>query len=286
MSLPLAIDTKNPAAIGSFVQGAFNKIGAQNSAPLITRLFSDVTAMFAGGHPGYQASDMLYHDYEHTLAVTVCLIKLLEGYHNAGDQPRLTIRDWELALMAVLLHDSGYLKTTDDRIGTGAKYTLTHELRGGDFVRNYLPDLGVMPAEIDDICSAIICTGPQSKLRQNIFPREEARLLASFLVTADCLAQMSAADYLDKLPILFLEFQEAYDFEQVAPADRNYRQLDELFAGTPDFWKNYVRPLLDRDARGVHRYLTTAGQPNLYLQAVEANVAEVSRRLQLSAGRK
>jgi hypothetical protein len=242
--------------------------------------------MFAGGYPGYQANDLLYHDYEHTLQVTVCFLKLLEGHHNTGDQPRLTIRDWELALMAVLLHDSGYLKKTNDRIGTGAKYTLTHELRGGDFVRHYLPDLGVIGSEIDDICSAIICTGPQSKLGQNIFRREEARLLASFLVTADCLAQMSAADYLDKLPILFLEFQEAYDFEQVAPAHRDYRQLDELFAGTPDFWENYVRPLLDRDARGVHRYLTTAGQPNLYLQAVEANVAEVRRRLQLSAGRK
>jgi hypothetical protein len=286
MGLPLTMDTKNSAAIGSLVQEAFNNIGAQNSAPLITRLFSDVTAMFAGRYPGYQASDLLYHDYEHTLQVTVCLIKLLEGYHKTGDQPLLTIRDWELALMAVLLHDSGYLKTTNDRIGTGAKYTRTHELRGADFARNYLPDLGVMPSEIDDICSAIICTEPQSKLGQNTFHREEARLLASCLVTADYLAQMSAADYLNKLPMLFLEFQEAYDFERVAPADRNYRQLDELFAGTPGFWENYVRPLLDRDARGVHRYLTTAGQPNLYLQAVEANIAEVRRRLQLSAGRK
>jgi hypothetical protein len=34
----------------------------------------------------------------------------------------------------------------------------------------------------------------------------------------------------------------------------------------------------------VHRYLTTAGQPNPYLQAVEANMAEVRRRLQTGAG--
>ena len=286
MGLPLTIDTKNPAAVGELVQSAFNTIGAERSAPLISQLFDDVTAMFAGRFPGYQASDMLYHDYEHTLQVTVCLIKLLEGHHKTGDHPLLTVRDWELALMAVLLHDSGYLKTTDDRSGTGAKYTLTHERRGGDFVRKYLPELGVTASEIDDIRSAIICTGPQSKLGQNIFHREEARLLARFLVTADCLAQMSAADYLDELPILFREFQEAYDFEQVAPADRNYQQVDELFAGTPNFWENYVRPLLDIDAGGVHRYLTTAGQPNPYLQAVEANITEVRRRLQLGAGRK
>ena len=62
--------------------------------------------------------------------------------------------------------------------------------------------------------------------------------------------------------------------------------MDELFAGTPNFWENYVRPLLDIDAGGVHRYLTTAGQPNPYLQAVEANITEVRRRLQLGAGRK
>jgi hypothetical protein len=53
---------------------------------------------------------------------------------------------------------------------------------------------------------------------------------------------------------------------------------------TEGFWSNYVRPMLDFEAGGVHRYLTSAGQPNPYLQAVEANLAEVRRRLQVGAG--
>jgi hypothetical protein len=42
--------------------------------------------------------------------------------------------------------------------------------------------------------------------------------------------------------------------------------------------------MLDFEAGGVHRYLTTAGQPNPYLQAVEANLAELQRRLQAGTG--
>jgi hypothetical protein len=38
--------------------------------------------------------------------------------------------------------------------------------------------------------------------------------------------------------------------------------------------------MLDFEAGGVHRYLTTAGQTNPYLQAVEDNIIEVRRRLQ------
>jgi hypothetical protein len=104
--------------------------------------------------------------------------------------------------------------------------------------------------------------------------------MAFILVTADYLAQMSAADYLEKLPALFNEFQEAFDFEQMPPEKRPYHNLNQLLEKSPGFWSNYVRPMLDFEAGGVHRYLTTPGTPNLYLQAVEANLAELRRRLQ------
>jgi hypothetical protein len=42
--------------------------------------------------------------------------------------------------------------------------------------------------------------------------------------------------------------------------------------------------LLDFEASGVHQYLTTAGQPNPYIQAVEANIEEVRRRLGQGTG--
>lgn len=286
MVSPHAIDTKNPLAVAEAAKAAFGRISAQASFPLLDRLFTDVTCMFAGKYPGYLSIDMRYHDYEHTLQATVCLLQILEGRHRTGDAPVLSARDWELAVMAVLLHDTGYLKHSDDREGTGAKYTLIHESRSCDFARRYLPPLGVKPEEIDDVCAAISCTGPQNKISQMTFHREEARVITFVLVTADYLGQMSAPDYVAELPILFGEFKEAFEFEHVPEQKRSYHQLGELLEKTPRFWDNYVRPLLDFEAGGVHKYLTTAGQPNPYLQAVEANIEEVRRLVRERAGQK
>jgi hypothetical protein len=281
---PHAINTKSPAAVVKAVKAAFGDIGAEASFPLLDRLFADVTGMFEGRYPGYQGGDMHYHNFEHTLQATVCLIHILQGRSRSADKPVLAPRDWELAVMSVLLHDSGYLKKSDDLDGTGAKYTMVHERRSCDFSREYLPRMGATASEIEDICAAIICTGPRSRISQISFHRDEARQMAFILVTADYLAQMSAADYLDKLPALFREFQESFDFEQMPPEKRPYHTLRELLEKTPGFWTNYVRPMLDFEAGGVHRYLSTAGQPNPYLQAVDANMAEVRRRLQTGTG--
>lgn len=284
MAAPHSIDTKNPAAVVQAIKDAFAGIGAEASYPLLDRLFQDVQDMFEGRYAGYQAIDMQYHDYEHTLQATLCLVHILEGRSRTTDRPVLAARHWELAVMAALLHDSGYLKPNDDRTGSGAKFTFIHERRSCEFIRDYLPRMGVTATEIEDICAAIICTGPRSKISQISFRSEEGRQFAFALVTADYLAQMSAPDYLDKLPALYSEFQEAFDFEQLPPEKRPYHSLQELLEKTPSFWTNFVRPMLDFEAGGVHRYLTTAGQPNPYLQAVEANLAEVHRRLQPGAG--
>ncbi len=284
MAPPHPINTKSAPAVCAAVIEAFRQTWPEPNLWLIEQLFKDVTAMFEGRYPGYQAIDMFYHDYEHTLQATICLIHILQGRHASSDAPILTQRDWELGLMAVLLHDTGYLKQTEDLAGTGAKYTLVHERRSCEFARTYLPGIRVTPIEIDDVWAAIMCTGPQTRINSMTFRREDARLLAFALVTADYLGQMSAPDYPDELPILFAEFNEAFDFEQVPAVRRPYTTVAELTAKTPTFWENYVRPMLDFEAGGVHRYLTTAGQPNPYLQAVEANIAEVRRRLTAGTG--
>ncbi len=108
--------------------------------------------------------------------------------------------------------------------------------------------------------------------------------MAFALLTADYLAQMSAPDYVEKLPALFKEFLEAFEFEQVPMEKRPYHNLRQLLEKTPGFWSNLVRPMLDFEAGGVYRYLSTAGQPNSYLLAVEANLAEVHRLLQAEVG--
>lgn len=277
---PHAVNTKSPAAVVQAVREAFAGIGAESSFPLLDRLFDDVQGMFEGRYAGYQPIDMSYHDFEHTLQATLCLLHILQGRSRTPDKPVLTVRDWELGVMAALLHDCGYLKANGDLTGTGAKYTFVHERRSCEFAREYLPRMGATATEIDDICSAIMCTGPRNKISQVAFRSEQGRHFAFVLVTADYLAQMSSPDYLDKLPYLYREFQEAFEFEHTSAEKRPYHTYRELLEKTPGFWTNYVRPMLDFEAGGVHRYLTTAGQPNPYLQAVEANIAEIRRRLE------
>jgi hypothetical protein len=284
MVLPHSIDTKSTPAVVQAVKDAFADIGAQASYPLLDRLFQDVKEMFEGQYAGYQAIDMQYHNYEHTLQATLCLVHIMHGRSRTVDRPVLTARTWELAVMGALLHDTGYLKANGDLGGTGAKYTFVHERRSCDFARDYLPRMGVTATEVEDICAAIICTGPRSKISQIAFRTEEGRHMAFALLTADYLAQMSAPDYVEKLPALFREFHEAFEFEQTPLEKRPYHNLRQLLEKTPGFWSNLVRPMLDFEAGGVYRYLTTAGQPNPYLQAVEANMAEVQRLLQTGEG--
>ncbi len=273
-----AIDTKCPEVIRDETRAAFEAMGHRASRPLINRLFADVTAMFTGRFPGYLAIDMRYHDFEHTLQATLCLVRILQGRQQGRATPEFSRRDCELSLMAVLLHDTGYLKRSDDATGTGAKYTMVHVRRSCDFARAYLPTLDVAPAEIDDICHAISCTGPLNRISAVEFHRPEARVMACILVTADYLGQMGAHDYVEELPILFREFQEAYEFEGLPEAKRIFHSETELIRKTPAFWEQYVRPMLEREAGGVFRFLDKAGG-NSYLSAVEANMDEVRRRI-------
>jgi len=284
MVLPHSIDTKNTTAVVQAVKEAFVEIGAEASHPLLERLFQDVQEMFEGKYAGYQGIDMQYHNFEHTLQATLCLVHILQGRSRTTDRPVITARTWELGVMGALLHDTGYLKANGDMDGTGAKYTFVHERRSCDFARDYLPRMGVTATEVEDICAAIICTGPRSKISQIAFRTEEGRHMAFALLTADYLAQMSAPDYVEKLPALFKEFLEAFEFEQVPMEKRPYHNLRQLLEKTPGFWSNLVRPMLDFEAGGVYRYLSTAGQPNPYLLAVEANLAEVHRLLQAGVG--
>jgi hypothetical protein len=279
MAPPHAIDTKKPTAVAEAIKALFDVPGGEGSS-VIDRAVADVARMFEGDSPGYQANDMEYHDLDHTLQVTMCMAHLLKGRSEASFKTVFGVRDRELAILSALMHDTGFLKEVGDDVGTGAKYTFVHEQRSCSFARKYLPELGLTQPEIEDICSAMMCTGPRNSISSVSFNREEARQFALLLVTADYLAQMSAADYLEKLPRLYMEFVEAFEHEGVPAEKRPYQSLDELLGMTPGFWTNFVLPLLDGEAEGVYHYLSPDGMPNPYLNAIEANLVELERRLE------
>lgn len=273
---PFVPDTTSPTAIARFAAATLARIGHPESEPLIGRLITDVTKLFAGQHPGYQALDMKYHNQEHTLQATVCACQMLEGRHAAGIQPGFGRRECECLLAAVLLHDTGYVKRQDDTTGTGAKYTFVHEQRSCEFAAGYLPSAGFSADEIAEINAAIRCTGPRNKIGNVSFPRPVARVLATLVVTADYLSQMAAPDYVDKLPALFREFEEANDFNGVPRPERLFQSAAQLIRGTPVFWEKMVRPMLDRDLDAVYRFIAPLPDgTNPYLAAVESNLARI-----------
>ncbi len=273
------VDTTNSQAVADYVQRKFAQFFGGAKSPWIDRVITDVTVLFTGGHPDFAPIDLRYHNYEHTLQATICLVDILVGRQRMGTLPALTPRNFELAVAAILLHDSGYLKLRSDQAGTGAKYTFIHELRSSAYAASYLPTVGAHIKEVDDVVSAISCTGPNSRIDHVGFHDALGRLIGCVVATADYVAQMAAPDYIEKLDALYLEFEESHDFFGTPPAGRLFKSARQLLDNTPRFWSDMVRPKLETDFAGVYRCLDNldGSGRNPYLAAIEANLARLPR---------
>ncbi len=242
-------------------------------------LFETLNGLFAGQIWSYQPIDLVYHDLAHTAQASYCYLELVNGYSQCeGVSP--TIRDFELGLMAILLHDTGFLKVRGDDEGTGAKYTHSHVLRSCALAASLLPSLGLTRTEIDDVCGMIRCTGLTGNPEKSQFSNEQARKAACMVATADYLGQMAAPDYPTKLKGLFSEFQEADNFSHVPVTERMFTSTEQLMASTGDFWRKFVLPKLSNTLGGVYRYLDepTTNHRNPYLEAVEQNLLKIAAR--------
>jgi len=110
------------------------------------------------------------------------------------------------------------------------------------------------------------------------FNRHEDQELASLIVTADYLGQMAADDYPDELELLFNEFAESDRFLGIPPAQRIFKSVSQLAAGTGIFWEKVVKSKLEQEYHGVYRYLTRPDGSNPYLDAIARNLAIIARR--------
>ena len=243
------------------------------------RALRDVESMFEGRYLDYQANDTPYHNLQHTLQVIVCFCAIMEARHHAGIEPHLTSRQQELGAIAVLFHDTGYLKLRADTGGTGAKYSFTHVLRSCSFASSYLPSLGVNLAELDSVLAMIRCTALTQGARHFHFQDPVLGISGCAVATADYLAQMAAPDYPESLKHLFAEIEESDNYAQVPERQRRYRSCEALVADTPAFWQSFVLPRLEGELLGVYRFLATPypDGPNPYIQAIEANIERIKR---------
>ncbi len=251
-------------------------ISPEASTALIDGVSALVEKLFAGHHPDYQKADLKYHNLDHTVLATQCFIELAEGRVRHDDKPVFSARQFSMGYAAILLHDSGYLKTRDDLSGTGAKYTSTHVLRSCTLAASALPGLGCTADEIEGVQNAIRCTGVNSQIGQIQFRHETDRVTGCMVATADYLGQMADPDYPAKLPRLFEEFEESNNFSRVPFETRPFRSAKELMAKTTAFWHGFALPKLEKEYQGVYRVLTQPDGSNPYLEAVETNLVRIT----------
>lgn len=283
----LRADTHDPMAVAAQVRADYLAMFPGSDRKMVPRIFSWAIDCFTGRDPDYLPIDARYHDLEHTLQGTLCFSTLIRGRSAAGATPLVDKATFELGLLAILLHDTGYLKRRDDTCGTGAKYTPTHVHRSCDFSERMLLNKGYSPSQILSVKNMIRCTGMGANVNSIPFTSDAERVCGYALGTADLLGQMAAADYVDKLPILFDEFVEAGKHSGLSGA-AGFANADDLLKKTPGFWDKYVLPKIEKDFLGLYRHLADGplapgGGENPYLIRIEANMERIRRMLAVAA---
>lgn len=267
--------------VDAIMRASFARMFPGTTPALALGVFTDVTLMYEGGYLDYQASDTPYHNLQHTFQVLRCYNDIMEGWHMSGIEPRLTPRQCELGSVAVLFHDTGYLKLRSDMQGTGAKYTFTHVLRSCSFASSYLPEHGVTLTELDSILAMIRCTAFTRGSKHFQFHEPIDGITGCAVATADYLGQMAAPGYPESLPLLFAELEESDDYANVPRSQRRFNSCQELLNDTPVFWRKHVLPRLNNELLGVYRFLARPypNGPNAYIDAINANIARIEKNL-------
>jgi hypothetical protein len=280
------VDTRDNAAVEREVRLAHAALFPGVDPSIVAKAFGWILECYEGRHPGYLPLDTRYHDIEHTMQGTLCLVRLLRARAATGAAPELTPRMFELGLIAILFHDSGYLKHRDDPEGTGAKYTATHVNRSASMAASFLKPKGYSGSDIASIQNMIHCTMPDNDPTRIPFGSDLERIVGYAVGTSDLLGQMAADDYVDKLPALYGEFAEAArNRVEPLPSAYGFTNHHQLMRDTPAFWRDYVKPRLDREFARMYAFLNDPhpNGRNPYVDAVERNIELVRERIASAA---
>ena len=217
------------------------KVTKDFEATFFEKVFGDTKRLYEGNFPGYRASNTKYHDFNHTISVALATTRLIHGCSINGHLIRS--RNMLLALVAALFHDVGLIQEKGDDKGSGAKYTVGHEERSIAFMQKYLAEKKFLPEEIE-ICSKFIrCTILSLPPKEIPFSSDELQNLGYIVGSADLSAQLADRLYLEKLLLLYKEFEEAglpgFDSEL------------ELLQKTKDFYVNIAQKRFFQELNGV-----------------------------------
>jgi hypothetical protein len=270
------INTTDPVCVKLEVIRIFRSLYSRNQAPILNQAFDDVVRLYRGQFPGYSRCDTEYHDLQHVMDVTLAMARLLDGYERSrGDGPAIGERLFQLGAICALYHDMGYIRRANDKKHlNGAEYTSIHVSRGGKFLRDYLPTIGM--EDFAEVAGSILhFTGYETPVAKIRVPDPIYKLIGSLLGSADIIAQMSDRCYLEKCrDRLYPEFvaggitKKKTDNGEVVV----FASPDDLIRKTPSFYQNASRRL-DEDLGGAYQFAQAHfGGTNLYMEAVRQNI--------------
>lgn len=248
----------------------------------IKNVFYDLIDIFSGKMKGYLECDTGYHDIKHTLQIIPPFVGIIDGWNKSNKSPKISKEFFDRGIIAVLLHDTGYIKSEGDVKGTGAKYTFIHTQRSADFASYYLSERGFKKDIIKSVMNIIMYTGVRIDYDKLPFDSEEEQIVGHALGTADLLGQMSADDYPEKLLMLYREFKEAYYFEGADKLRKEgvtiFESADDLIRYTPIFYESVVKERFKKMG-SLHTYLAYHFNDvrNPYIEAIEENIRRIKR---------
>jgi hypothetical protein len=239
------VDMNNADAIMEEVRTIAVLVSPTIDFELINSTYQDILRLFAGRFPGYQGCNTAYHDIFHTMDVLLTSLRLVHGVAAAGTDFSAT--EVSQIILAALMHDTGYIQRQSESSGTGAQYTAIHIERSINFMSSYFPNDLKTRVDLEAMAQILHCTGLNTKIDAIAFKTEKTRLLGFVLGTADLLGQMSDRYYVEKLPILYEEFQEG--------GIQGYASDSDLLQKTPDFY-----------AMATERFKKTLGGINSFMK--------------------
>jgi len=225
-------------------------------------------------------SDILYHDVDHTMMVTLAGQAILQGKHLC--EGGVTPRDWLHFMMALLCHDIGYVKgicrndkngvfatgndgqvVTIPQEGTDAALTPYHVDRSKLFVRERFGKQLLRDIDAELIVSFIEMT--RFPVPDDDFYKD-TKGYPGLVRAADLIGQLGDPNYLRRIPALFYEFEELG-----ANTKLGYKNPGDMRRSYARFYWNVISPYI-QDAL---RYLRVTQEGKQWIANLHSHVFEI-----------
>ena len=262
------VDLANPQSVLNELKYIVSLMVNDFDHAMLEQIYADIKMLFEGDFPGYRASNTKYHDLEHTSSVVLASGRLIHGAFAEGHS--FSAKTIFLGLVGAIFHDIGFIQTDSDVNGSGAKYTIGHEERSIQFMKQYLSQKSFSEQDLEDCTNIIMCTILSLEIKDIPFRSNDIEMLGKIVGSADLLAQMADREYLEKLFMLFKEFEEA--------GMPGYGSELELLQKTQDFYKYVALQRLSQGFENVSAFMWAHFKNrwdldrDLYQESILANI--------------